>query len=549
MLFDYSSITKKRGDNPCTDYGYEEIVEFDKMVPTTSSDGLMTDLAVKDKKEKRKTRSSGSGTSGNLKLLFWIAVCIQIIDVFLLQFDRTVYFPTAIGMYGALTLLAIWFFSKEEGHLTTPRQIILFILISFFYLIVPTLLYAIPDIDVVAGTTLFDWVGFLLAILPIWPIYIGMKAEYAGVHKYVNFWIIFLLFVFIFGIGFKLSPAFLGYIGGRSETIQVGIVANYLWDETGDVVKNFWTSIKKLFDVTSLPIYNNTMGYYMSEIERSNGDTKNPVGLYLDDVKAVENYFYKGTPAIIWANIRGKSFMDEIHITPECYIDKVGDGVPSPKSYTLYGFGSTSFSCTFNDLEKGDYTARVGVTFNFETWAYVTYTFVNLETQIAMSTQGKNINSELDIPLRPRAISTRGPVMVGMAPTNLEMPIGIDTKFNTQEPILGVTIDNLWTNGKIDYASELIIMVPDDFKLVRCDRWYPATERAPDESENGVDIYKFKREEIGDVRQTFKSVRCWVHIKDPVALLSGAQKVERTFVAAAKYQYRLEEREGIHVRE
>ena len=527
------------------------------MTPPPSSDGLMTDLAAEDRKRNKKRRYrdyGGEDNSGNLKLLFWIAVCIQVVDLFLLQFNRTVYFYTAISMYGVLTLLAIWFFSREEGHLTSPQQIILFILISFFYLVVPTLLYAIPDIDVVAGTTPFDWAGFFLAIFPIWPIYIGMKVaredeNWTFVHKYVNFWIILLLFVFIFGVGFKISPAFLSYIGGRPETIRVGIVANYLWEEVGDVAKNLWKSVVKLFDVTTLPIYNNTIGYYMSEIERSNGDTKNPVGLYLEDVNAIEPYFYKGRPATVWANIRGRSFMDPIHITPVCYIDKVGDGEPRPKTYTIYGFGTTSFSCTFNDLQKGDYTARIGATFNFETWAYVTYTFVNLETQLAMLNQGKSINSELDISLHPRAVSTQGPVMVGMAPPDFKMPIGVDTQYNAQEPILGVTIANLWTEGKIDYASELIIMVPDDFKLVNCDRWYPATERAPDESEGGVDTYKFKREEIGDVRETFKSVTCWLHIKDPSALLSGAQKVERTFVAAAKYQYRLEEREGIHVRE
>jgi len=501
--------------------------------------GLMGGLAVKPIRGAYK----GYKNTKNLTILFWIAVLIQIIDVFILRFNRTVYFATSIAMYGILTLLAIWAFSREEGHLATPRQIILFILISFFYVVVPTLLYAIPQIRVVGNTTLFDWTSFLLAILPIWPIYIGLKADIPFVHKYINFWILFLLFTFLFGVGFKLSSAHLPLIGGRPEVIQVGTVANFLWEQTTESVKNFWDALNPSRFVNVL-VNASGMNYYIAQIERTE---EAPVGLYIDNVRLRDRYTYEGEPAVIWADIRGKSFMDEIRVTPTCYIDKVGEGIANPPFFSILGEEHVFFSCTFNDLKKGTYTAHVGANFNFETWAYVTYTFVDIETKRAFELQGKNINHELDIPLKPLAVSTPGPVVLGMGGL-VDQPVALDLVYNTRRPVLGVTLDNYWNGAgnRIESVDEFVIMVPDDFELVDCDRGTPEVEKG---AEEGYDFYKFKREQLGDPRLGFQSVTCFLHVKNPKQLLGGAQKVQRTFVAKVKYRYNLEKRVSINVRE
>ena len=275
---------------------------------------------------------------------------------------------------------------------------------------------------------------------------------------------------------------------------------------------------------------------------------KAPVGLYLENVRLADKYAYEGYPVIIWADIRGKSFVDEIGVTPSCYIDKKGYGETDPRSITIFGEEHLTLSCTFYDLTKGSYLAKVSAPFNFETWAYVTYTFVDIETKRALELQGKNVNYELDVDHLPRAVFTNGPVMLGMA-SMVDQPVGIDTMYNIREPILGVTLDNLWTEGEIERVDEFIIQVPDDFKLVKCDRWRPDTERQPSKSEEGYDFYTFSREELGDPRLGFQSVTCRLHINDPKELLAGAQKVQRTFVAQAKYLYKLEKSVRIYVRE
>ena len=117
-----------------------------------------------------------------------------------------------------------------------------------------------------------------------------------------------------------------------------------------------------------------------------------------------------------------------------------------------------------------------------------------------------------DVDPLPRAVFTNGPVMLGMA-SMVDQPIGIDTQYNRREPVLGVTLDNLWSKGDIEEGGvkEFIVMVPNDFDLVKCDRWYPDTKRQPFKSEEGYDFYRFTKEEIGDPRASFQSVTCRLH--------------------------------------
>lgn len=395
--------------------------------------GLMTGAVVGAGKRTNKW-AHGEEASTDLILLFWIAIGIQLLDVLLLRFNRSVFFYASIGMYGALILLAIWFFSKEEGHLANPKQIMLFIMISGFYVIVPTLLYAVPKLNVMAGTTLFDWVTFFLAILPIWPIYIGLKAKIPFVHKYINFWILFLLFIFIFGVGFNLRPGAVGDIGGRHELVQVGVVFEYLWEKTAEIGTKFWDSIK-IIPWAKDVMNQSGIGYYTGMIE-NNEEEK--VGLYVDNVRLRDKYTYVGEPAVVWADVRGKSFGDEIIASPICYLDKAGIGVTTtwdPERFSILGEEFNTMACTFDGLEVGSYLANIGAWFNFETWAYVTYTFVDIETRRAYDLQGKNINTELDIPRLSRAVYTNGPVMLGMA-SMVDQPVAIDTLYNSREPVL-----------------------------------------------------------------------------------------------------------------
>ena len=404
-----------------------------------------------------------------------------------------------------------------------------------------------PDINVVASTTLADWVHFLIAILPIWPIYIGLKARIPFVHKYVNFWILFLFILFIFGVGFNLSIGSLPFT--NPTFLQAGVVVDYLVQETREVGVNVWNAVTGGWTVF---VNQSGMGWYTSQIE---GNEKAHIGLYLDNVRLMSRYNYVGAPVVIWADISGQSFVDDIVVTPSCFIDKVGPGERDRNVLYIRGLQYDSFSCTFYDLPKGSYYARVGANFNFETWAYVTYTFVDNEFMSALARQGKNINYELDIDPYLKAVCTNGPVVLGMASPNLQMPIGIDTRYNLFEPIIGFSLTDRpagsWSEGKIADVEEIILMVPNVFKLVDCDVWRPDKERPPFKTEDDIDYYRFAKEDLMDPRLEFNSVTCRLHIKDDKidTFLAGAEKVQKTFVAQAKYTYNLEKGVRFTVRE
>jgi hypothetical protein len=496
--------------------------------------GLMGNLAVRGHK------SVHGEASGKLVALFWIAIGVQIIDAVLLGFNRSVALYTAIALYIALVFLAALFF-HESGHFLDVRQIFIFVLISAFYVVVPLFMYLVPKISVVGPLTLSDWASFFLAFFPLWPIYIGVKARIPFVHTYVNIWIVVILIVFLLAIGFQINAGTLSKIGGRPEVLQLGTVFNYLVEKGAEGIANFWKSIR-LVPITQQILNASGLGYYTGMIDNNE---KEPVGLYLSNVRTADPYFFTDSPVTIWADIRGKSFVEEIRVEPHCFIEDKYSGTAEPSLFRIFGEEHDTLSCTFDSLPKGSYLAKVTATFNFETWAYVTYTFVDQEVKRAIEIAGKNVNSELDVDSLPRAVYSNGPVMLGMA-SMVDQPIGIDTKYNTREPVLGVTLDNAWTDGRIERNYGFVIQVPNDFELVKCDRGTPTVET---EKEPGYDFYTFTREQLNDSRINFQSVTCRLHIKEPLKLLSGAQKVERTFVTKAKYDYTLEKSVRIYVRE
>jgi hypothetical protein len=519
------------------------------------------------RKERNPEREGRKWKSQSLRILFWVSVLFQVIDVFVLKFNRANGFPISVLMYTIIAFWAFFVFKNEKSdsdqyeysnsdyekthHFLNPKHILLFLMFSAFYIIVPFFFWLIPQISLPGGLNLAQWINFLLAILPIWPIYIGMKGKSAFVHIYVNIWIIIILAIFVFGFATNLSVGDIAAIGGRPSMIDAGPVFQFIVDQAANVWKNIvhvtTTTVRvdsffgKLANVSGL-------NYYYGMNDKSDSG---PVGLYIDNVRTIERYSYEDTPVVIWADLRGKSFTEEIRVRPSCYIEKVGPGEPDPKSFSVLGEEHDTLSCTFDSVPKGSYRAKVGATFNFETWAYVTYTFVDQEIKRSLEIQGKNVNSELDISIMPLAVYSNGPVMLGMG-AQVDQPVGVDRISNSREPVLGVTVENNggggWTEGQA-VVNEFEIQVPNDFSLINCDRWYPDKIRKPDSNLENYDIYIFKKEMSGDLRQEYKSVTCRLHIKDPDKLLSGSQKVQRTFVSRVKYNYELEKSISVTVRE
>ena len=513
------------------------------------SDGtMMGDLAANTT---RTPASDSFGQPSAMELvLFIFAVGIQIFD-FLRGFRRDSGTGIIVLLYLMLAVLAAVVFYRRNIF-DEIKSLFGFLAVSAISVFVPAYLYLFQGVNIAGGPSLMQWASFFLSIFPIWPVFIARKLENTRIshwtNLYISLWVLGVVLVGIFYFSSQINASTIVAAGGQSQVLEFSPVWNFLSDMAVDSAKNFWNAINL---ETNAKILLNASGlaYYTGTVDQNE---KQPVGLYIDNVRPADKVNFENAPVIVWADLRGKSFNNEIIVTPTCFIDsntkKGTAGESNPHSLSIFGEEHDSLQCTFGNLSKGSYTARVGASFSFETWAYVTYTFVDLQVKRSMEVQGKNVNSELDIPRYPNAIYTNGPIFLGMG-SQVDQPIGVDTENNVRDPILGVTIEDRWTDGKLEHVNDFTLQVPEDFDLVDCDRWYPEKMREPASSENGYNFFKFSREEIGDIRSEFRSITCRLHIKDPKKFLAGQQKVQRTFVAQATYEYQIEKKVSLSVKE
>ena len=522
------------------------------MVPPPPGSGMMDGVATRSKGKVERAHAAVFGEADSTgKSLFWFSVGIHFLLLFLLlptlKLGLTTYVLLFAVLFAVLTAFTLFYFKSKTGHFSGAILLGCGILAAF-YVLLPLLLGMIRSVNIpiFGEVPLYSWISLFLIILPFYSLFIGYHAHIPIATKWLNFWIIILVIFFVLVAVTQFSPGrLISATGAPAATLGAGSAINYIVTEAADIFERLWKgiSIERWKNETVRRV---GLDYYTGMVD---DNEKTPVGLYIDNVRTIDREFYVGYPATIWADVRGKSFLDEIVVTPHCNVNEEYKGEIEPITFTIFGEEHDTLSCTFTGLEKGSYRAKIGASFDFETWAYVTYTFVDMDTMRSYEMQGKNINYELDIDPTIRSIFTNGPVMLGMS-SMIDQPIGLDTQYNAREPVLGVTLGNLWTEGEVERVDEFIIQVPEDFKLVKCDRWYPETERQPFKSEEGYDFYKFTREEIGDTRQTFQSVTCRLRLEaDPKGFLAGAQKIQRTFVAQARYKYKLEKSVSIHVRE
>lgn len=514
--------------------------------------GLMTNLAAKTRDKVGDIGTSiHGGVDPSIRILFVFSFLVHVIIVvfgwgvlpWVPQVDTQTFYYGSIFLFIILIIWAAFVFHRH-GLYDTTKQIVMFFLISAFYVLVPFLLGMVGSLgqmNLGGGWTLQFVITLVLGLFPLWPLYIGYASGMPIASKWVNAWIIILLVIFIVAVIINFGPNKIMQITGVPSTVDMGGGFKLLVNEVTKIGTTLWNkinpeAIKKRINTSNLM---GSINYYTGYVD---DNEQVPVGLYLRNIES-DKESYEGSPAYIWADVQGKSFTQEIVFEPYCFVDEKNVGVPEPSRIFLFGSEQDRVYCKFDGLVKGSYSVKLGGKFTFSTWAYVEYTFVDQNVRRAMEIEGRNINTELDIPLRPRSVYTAGPIMLGMAPP-IDQPFGIDTDYNAREPPLGITIDNLWTEGKTEKTRVFTIMVPDDFELVKCDRGEPQKTQG-----TGYSNYTFNVGTLGDIRENFLTINCRLHINDPDTLLGGAQKVQRTFVGMARYDYKIEKTGRIYVKE
>jgi hypothetical protein len=478
----------------------------------------------------------GSDVTPNIDLLFFLALAIHVID-WVTGFNRQsngMLYPM-FGLYIFLALFAVlWVFNTGFGRDTSK-----YVGLSLFT-------FFLPFITTYVQT---EWVGGVLIFTPVWVLYLMLHPGGSrGIAKfgkwYINFWIIIGLISFTMNITFA--------DGMQSRGIDPVGAFQYVVEVVSKPIKTAWEGTRSLPGKIELAI-NQSVGssYYAGEVENSK---EAPIGVYLEDIRPAEPTFYEGSPVTIWANIRGKSFKGKIIVNNRC---KTKDGVygtidPVEPLEMIYEEQNT-IACNFeNGFNAGDQKITISSTFNFETWGYLTYTFVDKDTYRSYYSQNRDIHAELDIDEEVDPIFTNGPVGIGMLA--LDQPVVVDTTLpasNEQDspvmlPAFGVTLENKWSHGKIEKVENFEIRAPEGIGLTRCD--HSPTPDSP-RFEDGFNVYEFR---IQNPKQSFTSVTCRLFIPDAfraLEFLGTGDKAIKTFVVTSKYIYTVEKELTIDVEE
>ncbi|MFH1606270.1 MAG: hypothetical protein ABIC91_02915 [Nanoarchaeota archaeon] len=486
---------------------------------SSASDGL------KNKWSALANSLTPSGDVKNIGLLFIGAVVIHILD-WSRGFLRTrvIVDDPVFWIYFIFTLFAMFFVYKSS--FLESKKFILISIIAFF----------LPLI------TNFFQQDFLQAVLlasPIWVIYLMLNPEGSRPVEvigkiYITGWIILGIISLTSSL---VLPSTMG--GGKINPLDGW---NYLVEIAGAPIKKAWTGISTIPKRLEQTI-NQTIGsaYYTGQVEQGQNE---PVGIYLKDVRPSAPVFFEGLPVSVWATIQGKSFQGRILVESACFADNGVYGKIDPSEpLEIFYEEQNTLGCRFeNGFPEGAHQVSFLSTFNFETWGYLTQTFVDRETYMSFSQNNKNINSELDINKKAEPIYTNGPIGIGMI--DLDQPIVVDLKNPKGLPAFGVTLENRWPQGKIERVELFEIRTPKEIKLINCDK--QPTRDSP-RIEEEFNVYEFK---VTDPREYFTSVTCRMSLQDENTasqFLGKGQKNIKTFVVIAKYIYTVQEYTNINV--
>ena len=433
----------------------------------------------------------------------------------------------------------------------------------FFYFMVLRTVYSDPaDADLTMVVLLFvDFFGF------------SLLAKFGGLTSYGNAFLLikrfFVFPIYFFYLVFSSRTekngklAFLGIIILFVIVISSLDLTYQAYEQSFDVekteeLKTMWDRTVEFF--TGIPKqakigYERQMeyatgGYYKGQVEEAE---KEPIGVYLENIKASDKKFFQDEKVAVWATLKAKT-LDEnqkIDINLRCYSDydtkETVSGVMYPQDIlSIYRNHEEDVDCRFEEgeLPKGNRKISIFAAFNFETIAYLKTYFMDINTMRAMERDNVDILGHYGITDKnPVAKFSNGPVRIGMEVIKTQ-PIGIGKDYDAT-PVLGITLENQW-EGKIKRINEIVIYIPEDIELdeTSCNVGFEEFEN-PDYSQEGYRSYKL----ADDVKDSdpmkeiteFKSFRCRLKApKDKAEIIMGGVPFATIyFRARADYIYEL----------
>lgn len=474
---------------------------------------------------------------------FFIVLVAHFFDYFFVDLlFRQGSFP--VSPFGTSGILFMYAFITLYGYLTLNE------FFSLRTLVITSLMaFVLPRILIFATNTLTnafasETVMGLLLLFPVWVVYLMNKAPtnmISSLRKWYYF-IIGIILTFYLITQVSIPTQYIQEGGDRAS--GVAFAKRLFVSMPFEIVGNIWEKLKSIPSGFQKKLNDSlSTKYFTGRVER-NKDS--PLGVYIEDLRTAETTLYEGDPVYIWANMRGKSFEGGIDVQNRCYADG-GDigGIVMPSTLSLYYDESVPLECVFNaGLPAGSNEVILLSGFDFSTWGYITYVFVDSETSRSFYSQQKSIHSELDIPKKADVIYTSGPASIGVNLADLPVIVYSDKRLSLSR--LGITVGNLWPQGSVDHLKSLKVHVPEPLKLSDCSWDFVGHPTQPQLDED-VRTYTFKLE---DPKRLFTTVACDLKLDGTIADFFGINlKTTKTFAIEADYYYLLEKKLIVRVKE
>jgi len=502
------------------------------------------------------------------QILILITLIVHVVDGLVFQFSiRPGVMATRITMYLVLMVLAHYTLKHtfaQSAKEFMPWAIISIVVVPLFSMLLRFV--GIPE-------AIITQISAVVVGIPVWLFYFmyikGLNYKYEGtsVFGWFLFWLtpvglariwFFVLVVSALIFAFNsIAISAENLPGAENSGYDVVGGAQVLVDKINEASKTFLEGIQNIetgVNGSITKLYNDTLGqYYTGQVEQN----KEVTGVFITEFESKDT-LYENQQINIYGLITARSFVDQVKLTTTCKAQNTKNstdiilGTTDPKEITIYQQDQQGIICTFeNGLPAGDYKINLTADFNFETWAYATYTFMDRDFVNSIRQGGENVNDKFSIDQKTRTIYTNGPVMLGLN-ENLLMPISLTTDVTeTNKVPVGMTLDNKQssstTKGTIKTVNKFQLRIPKLFYLDKCTK----EASTPETDANSQDYYVYTFTNINpSLSQSYMSVSCNLGISPSNAAqllgLTGGKAVV-SIIGTAKYNYELSKQIAIKV--
>ncbi len=517
------------------------------------------------------SKGLGSVTSGakdhlnkhGTKWLLLIVFALHWFDVSM-NLERTGLWATVwavVYLVLALVIAPILINRGFAGYVS--GRTIAYLFISVLSWLMPKILELFPK--QVTGN---DYFVFLLLITPFWGAFLmfyatesdSIESKIRGV--WLGIWIVLMVIILIGTVSKTTVPT---QLQGKFN-LNVWKALSNIWHSLTDNLTSILQRLGALPVLASTFIktnLNDTLGKSYSGTVDEHSQTE--LGVEFKNLRAQDQKFFKGAPVVVWTDIQGEAFNDNLILGLNCFaIDKDGNQIKG--TITAQGLKTinrngveqqylnitrkqiTSASCTFDELPAGYYEIFFHGIFNFETWAYVEYYFAPYDMINVLWQDERDPEDYYGIDKHPIAKYNKGPVMLGLA-SEADQPIPLLAESGRESqflPAFGASIQNAWTEGEVIHVESIQLLVPPPFQLKGCDRNPKTGDKAnpgfTTDPDTNYRIFEF--EGIENPNSMFQSTTCLVSLesaREVSDILQDFDLVQKTFVGKTKYLYAIKD--------